>query len=101
MSGEKPNNIKTVDLIRDRAIRLFTYLRELTKLRSKVIRTLDNYDSVLWFSDIPREQGCFTQAWGAEQDGSEEIWLEIKKPKIPSIPSLPDELLPWIKVRYF
>lgn len=85
------------DHIRDRAIRLFTYLRELTQLRSKVIRTLKDYENVLWLSDIPREQGCFTQVWGVSQEGQEDIWVEIKKPKLPSFPSAPKELQPWVR----
>jgi len=60
---------KTIDLIRENAISLFTFLRELTQLRTKNIRTLENYAEVLWLCDIPREQGCFTQAWGWQTKG--------------------------------
>ncbi len=96
MSEETPSHAQQVDHLRDRAIRLFTYLRELAQLRSKVIRTLDDYE-VLWFSDIPREQECFTQAWGAVREEREDIWLEIKKPKFPPVPSVPTELRPWVR----
>ena len=97
VNEEKPDQNKPGDLIRDRAIRLFTYLRELTQLRSKVIRTLDNYDNVLWFSEIPHEKECFTPAWGIAREGAEEIWLEIKKPKLPPLPTVPDKLFPWVR----
>lgn len=96
MSEQEPNNISPVNIVRDRSIQLFTYVRELAQLRSKVIRTLNDYESVLWFSDIPREQECFTQAWGAQLEGQEDVWLEIKKPKTPRVPSVPDELRPWV-----
>src|SRR5262245_5807567 len=84
------------DLLRDKAIGLFTYLRELTQLRSKVIRSLEQYEDVLWLSDIPREQECFARAWGASRYEDDEIWIEIQKPKLPAVPTVPNELRPWI-----
>lgn len=96
MSEEKASHNTQPDLTRDKAIRLFTYLRELVQLRSKVIRTLDNYDSVLFFSDIPCEPECFTQAWGYAQEGLEEIWLKIEKPKFSRVPPVPNEIRPWV-----
>lgn len=53
--------------IKDKAIRLIDYLTELTRLRSKIIREIRKYQSVLWIDEIPRESNyCFTQAWGAK-----------------------------------
>jgi len=88
---------KTRDFIRENAINLFTFLRELTQLRTKNIRTLENYAEVLWLCDIPREQGCFTQAWGITNQGQEDIWIEIKKPRLPSLPDVPEQLRPWVR----
>lgn len=74
---------KNDEHIRDRAIRLFTFLRELTELRTTTVRSLEQYEKVLWFSDIPREQGCHCIAWGPiEDDERSEIWLEIRKPRL-------------------
>lgn len=97
MSKDQLNQLNPTDFIRDKAIGLFTYLRELTQLRSKVIRSLDQYEDVLWLSDIPREQECFTRGWGASRYEDDEIWIEIRKPKLPAIPSVPSELRPWVK----
>ncbi len=47
-----------------KAVRLVDYLLRLATLRTKLIRNIDEYTKVLWFSSIPREQGCFTKAWG-------------------------------------
>lgn len=91
------NKIKPHSVHLDRSIRLFTYLRELTQLRSKIIRTYDNYEEILWLSEIPKEKECFTQLWGAPPEGKEDIWIEIKKPKIFGYPTLPKELAPWVK----
>ena len=82
--------------VRDRATRLFSYLRDLAQLRSKTIRDLSSYEHVLWFADIPKEPECFSQAWGVTRENREEIWLEIKKPKEPLLPTLPEKVRPWI-----
>lgn len=79
------------DVIRNKAINLFTYLRDLTSLRSKSIRTVDSYE-VLWFGDIPKEKECFTPAWGGARSEEEEVWLTIKKPTIKPFPPVPEEV---------
>lgn len=81
---------------RDRAIRLFTFLRQLSELRMKTIRTIEQYESVLWFSDIPKEQGCFCIAWEPELNESGEVWLEIHKPRLQPCPEIPEDLKLWL-----
>ena len=52
---------------------LYTLLKEFVELRTRTIRTLDQYESVLWFAEIPQESECKIAAWrrGQEQDGEE------------------------------
>lgn len=86
--------------VRDRAIRLFTFLRELTELRTKTIRTLDHYEKVLWFNDVPRETGCYCIAWSqADDEEKADVWVEIKKPRLKAAPKVPDVLEPWLDPR--
>ena len=40
----------------DKAIRLFTYLKELCALRTTQVRNVANYDQVFWLSDLPRHK---------------------------------------------
>jgi len=49
--------------IRDRAIRLFTYLKELCMLRTTQVRTAASYDQVFWINDLPRDKLCQCVAW--------------------------------------
>jgi len=83
--------------IQNRAIGLFTFLRELTELRTKAIRTIDQYEKVLWFTQIPNEQGCYCRAFDSgdneEQSG---VWVEIKKPYLKPFPEIPESLEPWL-----
>lgn len=78
-----------------KSLRLIEYLKDLVGLRSKVVYDIRNYDSVLWFHDVPKEKGCFTQAWGASEDVPE-IWLEVKKRPEPPIPEVPEVCEDWV-----
>jgi very-short-patch-repair endonuclease len=78
-----------IDEDKDRSIRLFTYLKELVRLRSKIIRDISNYDEVLWLHQIPHEKGWYSGHWESEEERSDEVWIEIKKPKVPTCPNPP------------
>ena len=94
-----PSNPPEENIVRDRAIRLFTYLRELTELNAKTIRTSDQYEKVLWFNDIPRETGCHCIAWGPVDDEKSDVWIEIRKPRLRVPPEVPDVLKPWLDMK--
>jgi len=84
------------NLIRERAIRLFTYLRELAKLKTKVTRDLSAYDEVVWFHDVPEYKGCFSVTSSQESDRQDGIWLDIKKMAEPKRPLIPASCLRWV-----
>lgn len=84
------------DPVRDRSIRLFTFLRELTELRTKAIRTLDQYEKVLWLHQIPQDSGCFCAAWTIGQDEESDTWVRIQRPRLPEAPAVSGVLEPWI-----
>ena len=54
--------VVTGDEVRDRAVRLFTFLQEYTQLRARTVLATDVYDEVVWLADTPRLQGCFCAA---------------------------------------
>ncbi|MFH1699802.1 MAG: AAA domain-containing protein [Candidatus Zixiibacteriota bacterium] len=89
--------------VSDKAIRLFTYLKELSKLRTTHTKDVAKYDEVLWFSDIPKEKHCHCIAWDLwsqtedEKERAKDIWIEVHKPNLKSPPEVPDELEQWIK----
>ena len=85
-------------LVRDRAVRLFTYLRELAKLKTKVTRDLSAYDGVVWFHDVPEYKGCFSILSSPESDkAQDDIWLEVRKVAEPKRPSIPSPCLRWVE----
>jgi very-short-patch-repair endonuclease len=88
---------------RDKAVRLFTYLKELCALRTTQVRNVASYDQLFWLCDLPRHKLCRCSLWrlvdppsfGAEHQA--DPWIEIRKPTLRSPPELPDDVEPWIK----
>jgi hypothetical protein len=84
--------------IQDRAIRLFSYLQELVQLRTPQVRDVEGYESVIWFSEMPHEEGCYSISWGAPLEDSD-IWLEVRKRKEPGCPAPPVSCKDWVESR--
>jgi len=74
--------------IRDKAIRLFNYLKELTELRFDVQRNCGNYEDVIWLAEIPREKECYCAAWDLHKDATFDTWIRVerRKRKRPPLP---------------
>jgi REase_MTES_1575/AAA domain len=83
------------DDVRDRAVRLFTFLQEYTQLRARTVLTTDGYEEVLWLADVAGLPGCFSAASDPAREGGE-VWLEVRKPKLRPVPQPPVEVLPWL-----
>lgn len=81
---------------RNRALRLIKYLQELASLRTKIIRDVKTYENVLWLHEIPNEKGCFTQAWGINEDIGTDIWVEVQKSDEPALPKIPKTCEAWV-----
>ena len=84
------------DILQDRAIRLFSFLRELAMLKTRVVRDLDHYERVVWFSDIPKYKGCFSVLSPETDRLQDTTWLEIKKAPEPKEPPVPPPCLKWL-----
>lgn len=79
----------------DKAIRLFSYLQELVQLRAPQVRNVESYEKVLWFSELPHEEGCYSISWGAPLEDSD-LWVEVKKRKEPPCPTPPENCAEWL-----
>lgn len=103
MDRPEPNEVAEMSPERDKAIRLFTYLKDLCALRTTQVRNVTTYDQVFWLSDLPRHKLCRCVVWRLidpappAYDQHSDTWIEIRKPALKSPPELPDELEPWIK----
>ncbi len=78
-----------------KALRLARYLREFVGLRSTTVRDIDQYETVLWFADMPQESDCQSSAWNDTFEPGAP-WLEVRKQQFPKLPEPPETILPWI-----
>jgi very-short-patch-repair endonuclease/transcription elongation GreA/GreB family factor len=76
----------------DRAVRVFEFLIELQRLRTKVARTLDTYRSVLWFADLPDTE----EVLAAHRTDDLDVWLAVERVERNNPPSPPTGLAAWI-----
>src|SRR5689334_2972536 len=96
MSNERENlPYGKPDDLRDKAVRLFTYLKEVCQLRFVVVRDCRNYDQILWLHDIPRQPECLCIAWN-ESTESTESWIEVRRGAEPVCPPVPTVCKDWI-----
>lgn len=84
-----------LEVVRDRAVRLFSYLRELSLLRSPVIRTVDQYESVLWFDELP-DHPSIRSIERAPIPDDPDLWLEIQRSDEPRLKEPRSLLSEWI-----
>lgn len=82
----------------DRARRLFLYLRDLAELRSKSTRDLLDYEEVTWLSDLPKGDLGWSLFDEGQPEVDPEVWLEVKRVQLPSVPGLPEGLLGWVRM---
>jgi hypothetical protein len=82
---------------RDRAIRLFEYLKRLAELRTRTVRDLDEYTEVVWFAEVPSEPECRVATGVRPADPAR--WLTLERPRRVRPPELPEVLAPWLDRR--
>jgi len=81
----------------DKVLRVVEYLKGLARVNAKTVRKIDEYRKVLWLHRVPRESGCFTLAWGRDDEDSGDVWVEVSKKTEPVLPKVPDGLTNWVK----
>jgi hypothetical protein len=82
---------------RDRAIRLFEYLKRLAELRTHTVRDLDEYTEVVWFAEVPSEPECRVATGVRPADPAR--WLTLERPRRVRPPELPEALVAWVDQR--
>ncbi|MCZ7581694.1 MAG: AAA domain-containing protein [Fimbriimonadaceae bacterium] len=81
-----------------KVIRLVDYLLRLATLRTKLVRDITEYEKVLWVSNVPHERGCFTQAWGRDEEHEPDEWLEVQNRREPELPVVPAQCKDWVSL---
>jgi len=97
-TGDVLNNQQEHSPETQKIVRLVDYLLRLATLRTKLIRDIAEYEKVLWVSDVPPERGCFTQAWGRDEEHEPDEWLEVQNRREPELPAAPPPCKDWVNL---
>ena len=79
-----------------KASRRVDYLFRLASGGTKLIRNITEYEKVLWVSSVPHERGCFTQAWGRDEEHESDDWIEVQNRREPELPVIPAQCKDWV-----
>ncbi len=94
-----PSNNES-EMLRDRSIRLFTFLRELCLLRTTAVRDVCDYTNIIWFKDIPTESlsapSIQCPPGTQEYETDSDVWIEVAQPEFCKYPDPPSELADWV-----
>jgi very-short-patch-repair endonuclease len=93
LNNQQPHGPET-----HKVVRLVDYLLRLATLRTKLIRDIADYEKVLWVSSVPHERGCFTQAWGRDEEHEPDEWLEVQNRREPELPAVPAQCKDWVNL---
>lgn len=81
-----------MDPIRERVIRLFQYLKETKSLQEKIVRTVEEYETVWWQSDLIGMSGVDIY----DIYSNDEVWMSVERPHLIEAPTPPSKLIDWI-----
>lgn len=82
------NTNDSIDGNRDRAVRLFRFLRELANLEYKAIASIERYDTHVWLSQIADTQ--------VELPNGSDSWFFVPRVLLPELPVPPAALDDWL-----
>jgi len=82
----------------NKGIALLQFLKDAATLRRKRAATFASTDTVIWFGDIPKDRAeCRSALLSAEADESPDIWLEVRKKRMPRQPDVPKTAVDWVR----
>jgi very-short-patch-repair endonuclease len=93
------SNSNDVALMRDRARRLFLFLKELAQLRSKVTKTCNDYPQVIWLADLPEAPEHISFRQPSDNAETAPVWLEVLQPHLVAPPPVPVTIRAWLSDR--
>ena len=82
----------------EKGIRLVEYLTRIATIRAKLVRDISEYTNIFWLADVPHERGCFTQAWGRDEDHESDEWLDVLYWREPELPAIPAQCKDWVEL---
>jgi very-short-patch-repair endonuclease len=79
-----------------KAVNLFTFLGRTQQLLVKPVRTVDKFEKVLWFGDLPEHLAVHSANRAANPDVDSPLLAMDRVPKL-DLPPVPELLTPWVQ----
>ncbi len=79
-----------------KVLRLLDYIRKVASLRKKLVRSIKEEEWSLFVDELPVDPKRI-RTFAPEDEGAEDVLLEVEKPEFIPCPELPFDLLSWIR----
>lgn len=83
-------------VVRERAVGLYKFLREMKKLEAKTVYEVGRYEEVMWLHTVPRAAECGCVLFGEMNGQRQPALLEVHKPRFDRPLAAPGIALPWL-----
>ena len=81
-----------------KGIALLHFLKDAATLRRKRVPSYGSGDKLVWFADVPKNRPECRSAFLTENPGEfPDIWLEVRKKRMPSRPPIPEVVKGWVR----
>lgn len=98
------DSVDSIDQIREQAVGFFKLVRDFAKRQVTPKKDIGDFDSHLWFDDIPVADDCHvctsSQVADENEEGREDAWIQITRRPEPECPQPDDGLHLWIEQEY-
>ena len=83
--------------VADKGTDLLAFLKATATLRRRRISSYGDSDRVMWFGDVPSEHAeCRSPFLVANPEDPGELWLEVRKKRMPMRPPVPESVADWV-----
>ncbi len=77
---------------------LLAFLKDAATLRRQRVPSYRPGDELLWFADVPKDRReCRSALLSENPEQFPEIWLEVRKKRMPTCPPVPEMVLDWVR----
>lgn len=88
-----------MDSAKDKGVALLAFLKAAAAFRRKRVSAYGTGDKIIWFADVPRERAECRSPFLSDNPGDfSDLWLEVRKKRMPARPPLPEAIAEWIRL---
>ena len=87
-----------MDAAIDKGRALLGFLKAAATLRRKRVSSYGTSDKLVWLADVPKDRPECRSPFLTDKPGEfAELWLEVRKKRMPTRPTLPEAIAEWVR----